>query len=89
MSAFFLCLALMTARGRAATLKTAQEPPPELLENLEFFMDYSLIKQLDSLNAAEAASKLPAGKTVRGATDKPRAAEIAVSTSTVTQGMGK
>ena len=89
MSPFSLCLALITVYGHAGTPKASENPPPELLENLEFFMDYGLIKQLDSLNAAAAASTLPAGKTARAATDKPHAAAISGSTSTVTQGKEK
>ena len=84
-----LCLALISARGHAGTVKASENPPPELLENLDFFMDYGLIKQLDSLSAAAAASQPPAGKTVRAATDKSQPAAISLSTSTATQGKTK
>ena len=89
MRLFSLCLGLTALSGHAAARKPADDPPPEVLNNLEFFVDYGLIKQLDALNAAESASKAPAGHAVRVATDTARGAAPSVQTSTATQGKRK
>ena len=89
MSHFFLGLGLTLLCGRARARKVSEEPPPEMLQNLEFFMEYDLIKGLGAVEAAaESASKTPLEPAVRVSTTT-RAADAPVLVSTSTQGKKK
>jgi hypothetical protein len=85
-----ICLGFAALCGHAGTREAAKEPPREVLDNLEFFMEYDLIKELDAVEAAVAGSSAPeAGQTVRVATGTAHAAAFSVKTSTATQGRRK
>lgn len=84
MSPLSVCLAMAALWGRASARAAGKAPPPEVLKNLDFFLNYELVLNLPALESAPADAEATAStQTVRAAGTGSVAGDVRRSSATV------